>query len=332
MVEVFEIPNFEFEGGGKIDSLKIAYSTYGQINKDKSNVIWVFHALTANSKVVEWWPGLFGDGCLYNPQDHYIICANIIGSPYGSTCPEDLDFPLFSVRDTVTAEIALAVHLGIDHIHTLIGGSCGGSQVIEFAYSYPGKVDHLITIAAGPKESPWSIAVHETQRMALQADPAFGTKEANTLGLKAARAIGMLTYRTAESIINKQQDNEEKLDDFKAASYMQYQGDKFADRFDAISYYYLTKSLDTHDVGRGRGGYTAALREITISSLVIAIDSDLLIPAITQKEMANLLPNATYSEIKSLYGHDGFLMEVENITVQISEFYQTQNNFNNECE
>jgi len=325
MVEVFEIPNFQFEGGGKIDTLKIAYTTYGQINEDRSNVIWVFHALTANSKVLEWWPGLFGDDCLYNPQDHFIICANIIGSPYGSTCPQDLDFPLFSVRDTVSAEIALAAHLGIDHIHTLIGGSCGGSQVVEFAYTYPGTVDHLITIAAGPKESPWSIAVHEAQRMALKADPAFGTKSTNTLGLKAARAIGMVTYRTAESLIVKQQDTEEKLDNFKAASYMQYQGDKFADRFEAVSYYYLTKSLDTHDVGRGRGGYQAALGKIGISALVIAIDSDVLIPAFSQKEMADLLPNGTYKEIESLYGHDGFLMEVEKITEQISEFYQTQN-------
>ncbi len=325
MVEVFEIPNFEFEGGGKIDCLRVSYSTYGQINIDRSNVIWVFHALTANSKVLEWWPGLFGDGCFYNPKDHFIICANIIGSPYGSSCPQDLDFPLFSVRDTVTAEIELAAHLGIDHIHTLIGGSCGGSQVIEFAYSYPGKVQHMITIAAGPKESPWSIAIHEAQRMALMADPAFGTKSTNRLGLKAARAIGMVTYRTANSFISTQKDSEEKLYDFKAASYMQYQGDKFADRFDAISYYYLTKSLDTHDIGRGRGGYQNALKKIEISSLVIAIDSDILIPAFFQQEMADLLPNSTYKEIESLYGHDGFLIEVEEITTQISEFYQTQN-------
>lgn len=324
MTQVFQINNFEFEGGGSVETLEIAYSTYGSMNSDQSNVIWVFHALTANSKVIDWWPGLFGDGCCYDPKDFFIICANIIGSPYGSTCPQDLDFPLFSVRDTVLAEIALAAHLGIDRIHTLIGGSCGGSQVLEFAYSYPGSVSHLITIASAPKESPWSIAVHEAQRMALKADPDFGKPSNNLEGLKAARAIGMVTYRTADSLIHKQADTEEKLDNYKAASYMQYQGQKFADRFEAVSYYYLTKSLDTHDIGRGRGGYQSALSMLKIPSLIIAIDSDVLIPAAMQAEMAYLMPNATYREIESLYGHDGFLIETEKITSEIQQFYQAE--------
>lgn len=324
MIEIFNIPNFQFEGGGEIDNLQIAYTTYGEINSDASNVIWVFHALTANSKVLDWWPGLFGEDCLYDPSKYFIVCANIIGSPYGSTCPENLDFPLFSIRDTVRAEIALASQLNIHKIHTLIGGSCGGSQVLEFAYEYTGEVSHMITIAAAAKESPWSIAVHEAQRMALEADPNFGQKSDNIIGLKAARAIGMVTYRTASSLMQKQEDTEEKLDGFKAASYMQYQGQKFAKRFEAVSYHYLTKSLDTHDLGRGRGGYAQALSEIDIPTLVLAIESDILIPASTQKEMSGLIPNAVYREIESLYGHDGFLIEVEKITNEITEFYSSQ--------
>ena len=321
--EILQISNFALEQGGKLDTLKLAYTTYGEINTDQSNVIWVFHALTANSRVLEWWPGLFGEGCLYDPTKHFIVCANILCSPYGSSRPEDLSFPMVSVRDTVNAQLALAADLGISKIHTVIGGSCGGSQLLEFAYGFSGVISHGVTIASAPKESAWLIAVHEAQRMALTADPDFGTlKSSNTQGLMAARAIGMVTYRTPESIIQKQVETEEKFDDFKAASYMRYQGEKFAQRFDAVSYYYLTKCLDTHDLGRGRGGYQSVLREINFPTLVIAITTDLLVPAFTQSEMVDYLPHGAYTEIDSLYGHDGFLLEVEKITNEIQSFYK----------
>jgi len=316
------INDFELEQGGRLPELKLAYTTYGEINTDQSNIIWVFHALTANSKVLEWWPGLFGDDCLYSPDEYFIICANILGSPYGSSRPEDLNFPKITIRDTVNAQLALAESLKITKIHTLIGGSCGGSQLLEFAYSYQGQVNQMITIASAPKESPWLIAVHQAQRMALEADPNFGVKSSNTKGLMAARAIGMVTYRTPLSLMQTQKETEEKFDHFKAASYMQYQGEKFAKRFDAMCYHSLTKCLDTHDLGRGRGGYQSALGEIEIPTLVIAIKSDLLIPAFTQSEMASLLPHGVYTEIDSLYGHDGFLLEVKKITKEITLFYQ----------
>lgn len=320
MTKTFRSPHFDLEQGGQLSELQLTYSTYGEMNKDQSNVIWVFHALTANSKVIDWWPGLFGTDCHYDPAEYFIICANIIGSPYGSSRPTDLDFPMFTVRDTVKAQLLLAKSLGINAINTLIGGSCGGSQLLEFAYSYKGTVNKMVTIASAPKETPWLIAVHEAQRMAIKADPNFGKQSANIQGLMAARAIGMVTYRTPLSIIQMQKESEEKFDDFKAASYMQYQGKKFAQRFDAVSYYYLTKCLDTHDLGRGRGGYESALGKIQIPTLVLAITSDLLVPAFTQSEMASLLPNAMYREIDSLYGHDGFLLEVEQITQEIVKF------------
>ncbi len=321
----FNIPDFALEQGGHLDLLQLAYTTYGTINADQSNVIWVFHALTADSNVLDWWPGLFGENCLYDPADYYIICANILCSPYGSSRPQDLTFPMVTIRDTVKAQMALAEELGIRHIHTLIGGSCGGSQCIEFAYTYTHRIDHLITIASAPKESPWLIAVHEAQRMALRADPDFGQLESkHSLGLMAARAIGMVTYRTPLSLMDQQAETEEKYDDFRAASYMRYQGEKFAQRFDALSYYYLTKCLDTHDLGRGRGGYQAALAQINIPALVIAISTDLLVPAFTQSDMADHLPQSTYAEIDSLYGHDGFLLEVDAISDAIRSFYDAE--------
>lgn len=311
---------FRFESGLCIEGLRLAYSTYGNMNAAKDNIIWVFHALTANSEVMSWWPGLFGDDCLFNPNDYYIICVNILGSPYGSYRPDSLDHPIFTIRDTVNAELLLANHLGINNINICIGGSCGGSQALEFAYSFTGSIEYLITIAAAPKESPWSIAVHEVQRMALLSDPHVGTPQESQKGLKTARSIGMLTYRTIETFQETQVEVESKIDGFKAASYMQYQGEKFAKRFDSIAYYHLTKWLDTHDVGRGRGGYEQVLNSMSTKTLVVAISTDKLITADQQQEMAKLLPNSTYYEISSLHGHDGFLLETEILTNCIRKF------------
>ena len=311
---------FALESGATIDQLEIGYHTYGRLNAAKDNVIWVFHALTANSAVLEWWPGLFGQGCLFTPEKHFIICANVIGSPYGTTQPDNLSFPQFSVRDIVKAHTILATALDIKHILVAIGGSFGGNQALEFAYVYTGKIDKLILIASCAKESAWSIAVHETQRMAMKSDKTFGTPKGGTEGMAAARAIGMLTYRTSGAFIETQTDKEDKLDDFKASSYIQYQGEKFIKRFNALSYYYLSKCLDTHNLGRDRGGIQTALSRINMPALVIGITSDLLIPPALQQEIATALPNGTYKEIASEYGHDGFLLETEKLTTMISSY------------
>ncbi len=321
MKQVFTIEEpFVLESGHVIDRLHLDYSTFGKLNTDQSNVIWVFHALTANSDVMSWWPGLFGEDCLFNAEEHYIICVNIIGSPYGSYRPDSLDHPLFTIRDTVNAELQLARHLGINRIHTCIGGSCGGSQAMEFAYAFEGKIDHLIVIASAPKESEWSIAIHEVQRMALLADPYIGTSQESQQGLKTARAVGMLNYRTIESFNSTQREEESKLDDFKVSSYMRYQGEKFAKRFDSIAYYHLTKWMDTHDIGRGRGGIASALQQINIKTAVIAIATDQLVTPKSQEEMAKLLPLGTYYEIPSIHGHDGFLLETKALSHCIRNF------------
>ena len=200
--DIFEYEKpFELESGETLNGLKIAYHTYGTLNNKISNVVWAFHALTANSDVMAWWPGLFGPDDFFNCKDNFIICANVLGSPYGSSAPVDLSFPQFTVRDVVNAQLLLAEKLEITSIKVAIGGSFGASQALEFAYAFKGKVENLILIASAALESAWSISIHEAQRLALQADQTFGQPGGGKNGLKAARAIGMLTYRTADAFI-----------------------------------------------------------------------------------------------------------------------------------
>ncbi len=317
----FSLP-FQLESGEVLEELILSYHLMGKMNDAKDNIIWVFHALSANSNPFEWWPGLFGEGCLYNLDEYCVICVNSIGSPYGNSRPQNLDFPFYTVRDVVKTQLMLADSLGITHIHTAIGGSFGGNQALEFAYAYRGIIAHLVLIASSAKESAWSIAIHESQRLTLQADSSFGMKGEGKAGLKAARAIGMLTYRTNTLFDQTQTDEESKLTGFKAASYIQYQGEKFERRFDAICYHYLLNCLDTHDVGRKRNGVEKALESININTLVIGIDTDMLVPPRLQKNMVDHIPNARYKEIESDFGHDGFLIETEAITKELTHFYR----------
>jgi len=313
---------FTLESGAEIDHLQVAYHTYGQLNKEKSNVIWVFHALTANSDVMDWWPGLFGKGQLYDPDQYFIVCANILGSPYGSTRPHSFEFPDFTTRDVVKAHFLLAEYLGVSKIHTLIGGSFGGNQALEFAYDFQGSIEHMVLVAASARESAWGIAIHQAQRLTLEADQTFGKPGGGTRGLKAARAQAMLGYRTSQAFIDQQTDDDGRLTDFRASSYINYQGDKFVARFDPMCYYYLLNCLDTHNMGRQRGGLEKALSAMKIPALVIGIQSDVLIPTDLQKFLADKLPRGQYAEIDSTYGHDGFLVEGEKISAEIRKFYK----------
>ena len=312
---------FELELGGSLDNFTLAYHTYGELNEKKDNVILVFHALTANSNVFEWWKGLFGENDFFNPNDYFIVCVNTIGSPYGSTRPYDLNFPKFTVRDVVNTQFLLFNFLQIDTIKIAIGGSFGGSQALEFAYGFTGKIEHLILIACAAQESAWGKAIHATQRLALQADSTFGKPNGGEKGLKAARAIGLLTYRTPEMFIKQQTDGDwNKVSNYKADSYINYQGDKFINRFDAICYYYLQECLDAHHLGRNRNSIEEVLQNISAKTLVIGIDSDLLLPTYLQEFIAQNIPNATFKIIHSEYGHDGFLIETEKISQLINQF------------
>lgn len=315
---------FGLECGDTLPELHIHYTTHGKLSENKDNVVWVCHALTANANPVEWWPGLIGDNCPINPDDHFIICANILGSCYGTTGPADivngektaLDFPQITVRDMVRAHILLREHLGISHIHLGIGGSMGGQQLLEWAFMEPDTIKNLCLIATNARHSAWGIAFNSAQRMALEADPGFYTKapDAGWKGLEAARAIAMLSYRNQKTYNTTQTDHEPVLDHFKADSYQRYQGEKLRKRFDAHAYYYLSKAMDSHHIGRDRMTAADALAKIKSKTLVIGIESDLLFPVAEQSFIARHIPEAKLEVIDSIYGHDGFLIEVEQIS------------------
>lgn len=335
--KTFSYPyTFKLESGAELPGLEIAYQTVGELNEKKDNVIWVCHALTANADVFDWWKGLFGHDDFFNPKDYFIVCANVLGSHYGTTSPLSinpdtgsiygLSFPVFNVRDMVAMHKLLAAHLNIQDINVVIGGSLGGQQSVEWAIDEPNRIKNLILIATNAVHSPWGIAFNESQRLALETDPTFAenTPEGGLTGLKAARSIALLSYRNYETYENSQkEDSNEKTDEFKAASYQKYQGDKLVKRFNAFSYWYLTKAMDSHNVGRNRVSVTDALKEIKSKTLVIGIRSDLLFPPSEQKFLASKIPGAVYLEIDSFYGHDGFLIETGILTYEIFNFLKS---------
>ncbi|RYY44535.1 MAG: homoserine O-acetyltransferase [Chitinophagaceae bacterium] len=335
MVNQFTYPHrFDLEQGGSLPHLEITYATYGKKNADGSNVVWICHALTANADVAEWWPGFVGKGFAIDPEKYFIICANIIGSCYGSSGPLSISaetgaayysgFPLVTIRDMVRGHIILRQQLGIIKIHLLIGGSMGGYQALEWALMEPQAIERLMLLATSASESAWGIAVHTAQRLALTADSSWNDhgSDAGKNGMKAARAIGMLTYRNYSIMVKSQSDDDcDKLDDFKAASYITYQGEKLANRFNAYSYWLLTKAMDTHNIARGRKKSIAALLgNISLPVLVIGISSDILCPAVEQQQLAEMMPNATLVEIDSAYGHDGFMVETQKISAALNDW------------
>ena len=309
---------FTLESGISLPKLKIAYHYYGEYTPGKK-VAWVCHALTANSDVAEWWKGLVGEGSIINPNDYFIVCANIIGSCYGSTQTDQ--FPMITIRDMVKANILLRQHLGIESIDLLLGGSMGGYQALEWAIMEPTVIQKMFLIATTAAESAWAIAIHTAQRLAIEADTTWKDSKPNAgaKGLKAARAIGILTYRNYDIFKEKQTDADaEKIDDLKAASYINYQGDKLVNRFNAYSYWLLTKSMDSHHIARGRGGdLKATLSSIQTPTLIIGINSDILCPLTEQKFMEAHMPNASLVAIDSMYGHDGFIIETAQITTHL---------------
>lgn len=312
---------FATETGVTLPSLTLHYCTDGEYAAGKSKVAWVCHALTASADCEEWWPELIGKNKAISPDEYFIICVNIPSSCYGSTGPLSFNpdtgekyhgtFPFFTIRDMVRSFIALRKHLGIDKIDLLIGGSMGGYQCLEWAIMEPELIRNLVLVATGARESAWGIAIHTAQRLAIESDISFGEAfdMAGARGLKAARAIGMLTYRNYDAFVKTQSDTEHRLDNFKATSYINYQGDKLVNRFNAYSYWLLTKTMDAHNVARDRGDATEVLKLIKAKTLCIGISSDILCPVPEQKFMAEYIPGAQFVEIDSPFGHDGFLVE-----------------------
>ncbi len=334
---------FQYEGsmvlenGATIERPVIAYHISTTDKADKKPVVWICHALTANSDATAWWPGLVGRGRFYDPAHYTIVCANILGSCYGTTGPASTnpvsgkpwlrDFPAITIRDMVKGHILLRKHLGIDRIHTLAGGSIGGFQALEWAITEPAVFRNLVVIATGSKATPWAIAINETERMAIEADQGFDSKdpEGGKHGLAVARAIGLLSYRSYETYNATQQEKTGvATDNFPASSYQRYQGKKLADRFNAYCYHTLTKAQDTHNVGRYRGGVARALGKIQANTLSIGIESDGLFPPAEQEFIARHAGNASVKIIRSPYGHDGFLLEYEQIQQVIGSFNENE--------
>ncbi len=324
---------FALESGVELPSLEIAYHTCGKLNADKSNVVWVCHALTANSDVCDWWKGLFGENTLFNPQEYFIVCANNLGSCYGSTGPLSNNpdwnnawyslFPDITIRDMVKAHDLLRQHLGINKIHTVIGGSQGGQQVLEWNIQQPHLFSNTIVVATNALHSPWGIAFNEAQRMAIKADRTYYSNSSvgGQKGMKAARAIALLSYRNYNTYgATQKEDGNGKRDNYKASSYQNYQGEKLVKRFNAYSYVILSKAMDSHNVSRERASAESALALIQSNTLVISVSSDILFPPSEQQFIAQHIPNAVYEIIDSLYGHDGFLLETAQLTAAILKF------------
>lgn len=325
--------DFELEAGEYLPGFQLKYTTLGQLNRDRNNVVWVCHALTGSSDFTDWWKDFFVAGGPYDPQHYFIICANVLGGCYGSTGPLSTnpktgtpyfhDFPLLTTRDLVRALDLLRIDLGLDRIHTVLGGSLGGQQAMEWAILKPTVFQNLILVATNAKHSPWGIAFNEAQRMAIAADASWASDDprAGREGLKAARAIGMISYRAYAGFGKTQSEPDDTtLDNFRASSYQRYQGEKLADRFNAFTYWTLSKVMDSHHVGRGRGSLAAALQQIKADTLVIGIESDVLFPLSEQALLARKITNARFEKIDSLFGHDGFLVEVAQLKNIVQKF------------
>ncbi|MDE5806874.1 MAG: homoserine O-acetyltransferase [Muribaculaceae bacterium] len=328
--------SFPLEIGGELIDPVIAYHTYGSLNENRDNVLWVCHALTANSDVADWFPHTVEEGACLDPSKYFVICANILGSPYGTVSPLHknpatgepyyTDFPKVTIRDMVRAHALLADHLGIDRVKALIGCSVGGFQAIEWAVEQPWRFERMILCATDAKATPWTIALDETQRMAIKADKTFGERrpDAGMAGLAAARAIGLISYRGPEGYNLTQQDPDDIPADSlrRAMTYQRHQGDKLCRRYNAYSYMTILDAFDTHDIGRGRGGVAKVLESIEMPTLVVGLTTDIVFPPEDMRALADRLPNGRYAQISSPFGHDGFLIETGQLNALFIPFIE----------
>jgi homoserine O-acetyltransferase len=343
--------SFVFEGGGRLDRVMVAYETWGTLNEARSNAVLVLHALTGDShasgevgpghRTPGWWNGLVGAGLAIDTDEFFVVCPNVLGGAQGTTGPSSLDekghpygsrFPVITVRDQVAVEVALADYLEIESWSAVIGGSMGGMRVLEWAVGYPEHVRRAIVLAVGAASTADEIALSSLQIRAIKADANYfggdyyergdGPRE----GLAIARGMGQITYRTSGEFETRfgrtVQDEGNALSGGRYAieSYLGYHGEKLAARFDANSYIVLSEAMNHHDVGRGRGGVGEALSCVEATTTVIGIDTDRLYPLRLQEELVRLIPGAEpLNVITSEVGHDGFLLEVDQIAKIVSE-------------
>ena len=347
----------ELEVGGKLPGVRIAYETWGRLAPDASNAVLVLHALTGDSHVAGpagpghptpgWWDDLVGPGRPLDTDRWFIVAPNVLGGCQGSTGPSSLSpdgsrwggrFPYLTVRDQVAAETWLADALGIDRWAMVLGGSMGGMRAVEWAVSHPDRVARLLLLACPAAASAEQIAWANVQLHAIRSDPGWrggnyydaGPGSGPHIGLGIARRIAHITYRSEHELRSRfgraPQDAEDPFNGgrFQVESYLDHQAGKLARRFDAGSYVTLTQAMNSHDVGRGRGGVAAALRRVTAATLVAGIDSDRLYPLYPQEELAAGIPGAgPLRVIESPSGHDGFLLETDQVGALIRELLDT---------
>ena len=320
----------ELESGKSIRDFNLTYTTIGKLSDQKDNVVWIFHGMTANSDPSEWWPGMVGENSFFDPARFFIICVNMPGSCYGSVGPLDINpetgkqylqsFPFFSSLDMAHAFDALRNHLKIQKIFMGIGASMGGQQLLSWATEQPNLFEYIVPIATNAFHSPWGKAFNASQRMCIEVDHTWksNNSESGLDGMKVARSLALISYRHYDTYDLTQQDSDKAIENTKSESYQRYQGEKLAKRFNAISYYMLTKSMDSHHLGRGILDAESMLAKIKSKTLVIGISNDLLFPVKEQAFLAAHIPGATLEVIDSTYGHDGFLLENEHITTLLN--------------
>ncbi len=331
--EFFDIGGaFSLESGGSLPQVRIAYRTWG---RPRPNATLVCHALTGSADADDWWTDLFGPGRTLDPEQDYIVCANVLGGCYGTTGPTSRAagafepyggaFPDVTIRDIVHTQARLLDHLGIETLDLVIGGSMGAMQVLEWALLYPERVDAIAPIASGPTQSAWGVALSEAQRQAIKADANYAggrypLAAGPAQGLAAARSMAMISYRSPHNFDDRFGRDEGNSGEYEVQSYLRHQGDKLVSRFDANTYLALIGAMDSHDVGRGRGSVAEALGSIDQPALVISVSSDGLYPASEVAQMAQDLPNSELIEIDAPHGHDAFLIRVEEVNGYLVEF------------
>lgn len=329
---------FCLESGEELTSVQVAYRTWGQLNATRDNAVLVCHALTGWADVDNWWKPLLGSGRALDLDHDFIVCSNILGSCYGTTGPTSINpktglvygptFPAITIRDMVRLQAVLLEALGVRSLQLVIGGSLGGMQVLEWALLYPSKVQAIVAIAAPSRHSAWCIGLSEAQRQAIYADANwqngyYSIEQQPAQGLAAARMMAMSTYRSWASFatrFGRQMQIERTTQQFAIVHYMQYQGKKLVERFDANTYITLTHAMDSHDVTRADQGDESVLKSIEQPTLVVAINSDILYPPVEQEELAMLIPNAELACLETPHGHDAFLIDTVVLNDLIIQF------------
>lgn len=345
---------FKLESGKFLPKFKLAYETYGTLNKSKSNAIIIFHALSGSSHVYHdnsdwggWWDEMVGPEKPFDTNKYYIICANILGSCYGSTGPSSnnpqtrklyqLDFPLITIHDIVKSIKILIDSLGIEKILAVSGGSMGGMQALDWAISYPEMTQSVIPMATAAYATTLNIAFNEVQRQAIYSDPNWNKGNYYTgfppnKGLRLARQIGHITYLSEESMKEKfgrnLQYNPEFIfqftEEFQVESYLGYKGTSFTKRFDANSYLYITKAIDYFDLRKNGSLFKTFAHLHGTKFLIISFTSDWLYPTSQAREIVFALNSnnikVSFAEIAINYGHDSFLIDCEDLRVLVSNF------------